>query len=110
MQECEGLSTRAASKLESLECMIGKILQYIIWFGEIDKELASNWQLSLVCCRIRALHAQLLEKDAVIKVLAQRSRREQQGLRPARSVPSINTIATPTTATCIIRGKGKESF
>ncbi|XP_012680800.1 angiomotin-like 2a [Clupea harengus] len=57
--------------------------------------------------RIRALHAQLLEKDAVIKVLAQRSRREQQGLRPARSVPSINTIATPTTATCIIRGKGK---
>uniref|UniRef100_A0A3P8R653 Angiomotin C-terminal domain-containing protein n=1 Tax=Astatotilapia calliptera TaxID=8154 RepID=A0A3P8R653_ASTCA len=48
--------------------------------------------------RIRALHAQLLEKDAVIKVLQQRSRLEQskpekQGLRSARSVPSIN-IAT----------------
>ncbi|XP_016380327.1 angiomotin-like 2a [Sinocyclocheilus rhinocerous] len=49
--------------------------------------------------RIRALYAQLLEKDAIIKVMQQRSRREQgrpesQGLRPARSVPSINTVAT----------------
>ncbi|CAL9695925.1 unnamed protein product [Knipowitschia caucasica] len=53
--------------------------------------------------RIRALHAQLLEKDAVIKILHQRSRLEQgrlekqgrlenQGLRLARSVPSINTV------------------
>ncbi|KAG5276216.1 hypothetical protein AALO_G00129350 [Alosa alosa] len=57
--------------------------------------------------RIRALHAQLLEKDAVIKVLHQRSRREQQGLRPARSVPSISTILTAATTTCSIRGKGK---
>ncbi|XP_070817178.1 angiomotin-like 2a isoform X2 [Chaetodon trifascialis] len=51
--------------------------------------------------RIRALHAQLLEKDAVIKVLQQRSRWEQgklekQGLRLARSVPSINTAASST--------------
>lgn len=46
--------------------------------------------------RIRALHAQLLEKDAVIKVLHQRSKLEQQGLRPARSVPSINTASTCT--------------
>lgn len=44
--------------------------------------------------RIRALHAQLLEKDAVIKVLHQRSKLEQQGLRPARSVPSINAAST----------------
>uniref|UniRef100_A0A4W6DDS1 Angiomotin like 2a n=1 Tax=Lates calcarifer TaxID=8187 RepID=A0A4W6DDS1_LATCA len=49
--------------------------------------------------RIRALHAQLLEKDAVIKVLQQRSRWEQgklekQGLRLARSVPSINTVTS----------------
>ncbi|MBN3325580.1 AMOL2 protein, partial [Atractosteus spatula] len=49
--------------------------------------------------RIRALHAQLLEKDAVIKVLQQRSRRdptkgEQQGLRPAKSVPSITAAAS----------------
>uniref|UniRef100_A0A668A5S7 Angiomotin like 2a n=1 Tax=Myripristis murdjan TaxID=586833 RepID=A0A668A5S7_9TELE len=51
--------------------------------------------------RIRVLHAQLLEKDAVIKVLQQRSRWEQgklekQGLRQARSVPSINTVASST--------------
>uniref|UniRef100_A0A3Q2ZEK0 Angiomotin like 2a n=1 Tax=Hippocampus comes TaxID=109280 RepID=A0A3Q2ZEK0_HIPCM len=53
--------------------------------------------------RIRALHAQLLEKDAMIKVLQQRSRWEQskvekQGLRLARSVPSITT-ATGSTET-----------
>lgn len=53
--------------------------------------------------RIRALHAQLLEKDAVIKVLHQRSRLEQgrldkQGLRLARSVPSINTVSASTIA------------
>lgn len=49
--------------------------------------------------RIRALHAQLLEKDAVIKVLQQRSRWEQGklGLRPARSVPSINTATNSST-------------
>ncbi|XP_045905462.1 angiomotin-like 2a isoform X1 [Micropterus dolomieu] len=51
--------------------------------------------------RIRALHAQLLEKDAMIKVLHQRSRWEQgklerQGLRLARSVPSINTVTSST--------------
>ncbi|XP_056271303.1 angiomotin-like 2a isoform X2 [Pseudoliparis swirei] len=51
--------------------------------------------------RIRALHAQLLEKDAVIKVIQQRSRLEQgkldkQGLRLARSVPSINTVTSST--------------
>lgn len=51
--------------------------------------------------RIRALHAQLLEKDAVIKVLQQRSRWEQGklerlGLRLARSVPSINTVTSST--------------
>ncbi|MBN3295566.1 AMOL2 protein, partial [Amia calva] len=49
--------------------------------------------------RIRALHAQILEKDAVIKVLQHRSRRdqskgEQQGLRPAKSVPSITAAAS----------------
>lgn len=52
-----------------------------------------------VVSRIRALHAQLLEKDAVIKVLQQRSRWEQgklekQGNRLARSVPSINTATS----------------
>lgn len=61
-----------------------------------------------ILIRIRALYAKLLEKDAMIKVLQERSRREQArpelaGLRPARSVPSINTVTT-TTAAC---SKGK---
>ncbi|XP_018586979.1 angiomotin-like 2a [Scleropages formosus] len=50
--------------------------------------------------RIRALYAQILEKDAVINVLQQRSRRDQgrsevQGMRPARSVPSIASATPP---------------
>ncbi|KAK3534705.1 hypothetical protein QTP86_023776 [Hemibagrus guttatus] len=50
------------------------------------------------CCqdietRMKDLHAQLLEKIAMIKVLQHRSRRDSTPLRPARSVPSI-TIAT----------------
>ncbi|CAH2246447.1 Hypothetical predicted protein [Pelobates cultripes] len=40
--------------------------------------------------RIKALHAQILEKDAVIKVLQQR-KPYQGALRPAKSVPSIFT-------------------
>nr|XP_015817845.2 angiomotin-like 2a [Nothobranchius furzeri] len=56
--------------------------------------------------RIRALHVQLLEKDAVIKVLQQHSRSEQsklekRGLRPTRSVPTISTM------TCSTERKGK---
>uniref|UniRef100_A0A8C5JNH0 Angiomotin like 2 n=1 Tax=Junco hyemalis TaxID=40217 RepID=A0A8C5JNH0_JUNHY len=48
--------------------------------------------------RLKALHAQILEKDAVIKVLQQRSRRDpskalQGSLRPAKSVPSIFAAA-----------------
>ncbi|NXI36072.1 AMOL2 protein, partial [Galbula dea] len=52
--------------------------------------------------RLKALHAQILEKDAVIKVLQQRSRRDpskvlQGSLRPAKSVPSIFIAsATPS--------------
>ncbi|XP_055799891.1 angiomotin-like 2a [Salvelinus fontinalis] len=64
--------------------------------------------------RIRALHSQLLEKDAVIRVLQQRSGPEQQALRPARSVPSISTAANASTSTSFngpverpIWGKGK---
>ncbi|XP_018410832.1 PREDICTED: angiomotin-like protein 2 [Nanorana parkeri] len=45
--------------------------------------------------RIKALHAQILEKDAVIKVLQQR--KPHQGLlRPAKSVPSIFTPSVPS--------------
>uniref|UniRef100_A0A8C2IU46 Angiomotin like 2a n=1 Tax=Cyprinus carpio TaxID=7962 RepID=A0A8C2IU46_CYPCA len=54
--------------------------------------------------RIRVPYAQLLEKDAIIKVMQQRSRQgreqgrpESQGLRPAQSVPSINMVATAST-------------
>ncbi|XP_053507644.1 angiomotin-like protein 1 isoform X2 [Ictalurus furcatus] len=43
--------------------------------------------------RMKDLHAQLLEKIAMIKVLQHRSRRDSAPLRPARSVPSI-AIAT----------------
>lgn len=50
--------------------------------------------LPVLLSRLKALHAQILEKDAVIKVLQQRSRRDpskalQGSLRPAKSVPSI---------------------
>ncbi|KAB5535406.1 hypothetical protein PHYPO_G00117330 [Pangasianodon hypophthalmus] len=43
--------------------------------------------------RMKDLHAQLLEKIAMIKVLQHRSRRDSAPLRPARSVPSI-AVAT----------------
>lgn len=52
--------------------------------------------------RLKVLHAQILEKDAVIKVLQQRSRKDpgrvaQGSLRPAKSVPSLfaATVAGP---------------
>ncbi|KAG8445537.1 hypothetical protein GDO86_010345 [Hymenochirus boettgeri] len=61
--------------------------------------------------RIKALHAQILEKDAVIKVLHQR--KPQQGpLRPAKSVPSIfalsglNQIPAPSERLTEINLKG----
>ncbi|KAJ7993394.1 hypothetical protein DPEC_G00271960 [Dallia pectoralis] len=49
--------------------------------------------------QICALHSQILEKDAVIRLLQQRSRREQnrleqQALRPARSFPSVSATAS----------------
>ncbi|NWH54414.1 AMOL2 protein, partial [Fregata magnificens] len=48
--------------------------------------------------RLKVLHTQILEKDAVIKVLQQRSRRDpskalQGSLRPAKSVPSVFTAS-----------------
>nr|XP_061834614.1 angiomotin-like 2a [Nerophis lumbriciformis] len=49
--------------------------------------------------RMRALHVQLLEKDSMIRVLQQRSTRDQGVLRPARSVPSISTAGAATTET-----------
>lgn len=50
--------------------------------------------LPFLLSRLKVLHAQILEKDAIIKVLQQRSRRDpskalQGSLRPAKSVPSV---------------------
>lgn len=73
----------------------------------------------LFCIRIRALYAQILEKDAVIKILNQRlhqdqGRKDEQSprtnllnmagapLRPASSTPSISTIMSTT------RSRGEE--
>ncbi|XP_010973829.3 angiomotin-like protein 2 isoform X1 [Camelus dromedarius] len=52
--------------------------------------------------RLKVLHAQILEKDAVIKVLQQRSRKDPGkatpgSLRPAKSVPSIFVAAATGT-------------
>ncbi|XP_008151226.1 angiomotin-like protein 2 isoform X1 [Eptesicus fuscus] len=52
--------------------------------------------------RLKVLHAQILEKDAVIKVLQQRSRKDpskapQGSLRPAKSVPSLFAAAATAT-------------
>lgn len=71
---------------------------------------------ALFCIRIRALYAQILEKDAVIKILNQRLHQDQgrkdektphanllnkaaASLRPATSSPSISTTTTTTTKT-----------
>ncbi|KAM4699498.1 angiomotin-like protein 1 isoform 2-T2 [Discoglossus pictus] len=53
---------------------------------------------------IKNLHAKIIEQDAMIKVLHQRSRKDQgkndsASLRPARSVPSIAAAAVTTAAT-----------
>lgn len=52
--------------------------------------------------RLKVLHAQILEKDAVIKVLQQRSRKDPGkatpgSLRPAKSVPSVFVAAAAGT-------------
>ncbi|XP_068122934.1 LOW QUALITY PROTEIN: angiomotin-like protein 1 [Hyperolius riggenbachi] len=53
---------------------------------------------------IKNLHAKIIEQDAMIKVLHQRSRKDQgkndnASLRPARSVPSIAAVAVATSGT-----------
>ncbi|XP_078266724.1 angiomotin-like 2a [Rhinoraja longicauda] len=63
-------------------------------YYENGEVIVTNHRHQEMESRIKALHAQILEKDAIIKVLQQRSRRdqvkpEQLALRPARSVPSI---------------------
>ncbi|XP_056330302.1 angiomotin-like protein 1 isoform X2 [Danio aesculapii] len=61
-----------------------------LWLHEEENRSHSARQSQEMEQRIKDLHAQLLEKDAMIKVLQQRSRRDPAPLRPARSVPSIS--------------------
>ncbi|KAL1259986.1 hypothetical protein QQF64_007813 [Cirrhinus molitorella] len=64
-----------------------------LWLHDDENRIQSSRHCPEMEQRMKDLHAQLLEKDAMIKVLQQRSRRDPTPLRPARSVPSIS-IAT----------------
>ncbi|XP_078065399.1 angiomotin-like 2a [Mustelus asterias] len=88
---------------------LGKHVYY-----ESGEVIASSHRHQEMESRIKALHAQILEKDAIIKVLHQRSRRdqvktEQPTLRPARSVPSI-AMATGVSHASSINQLGSEKF
>ncbi|KAK7156925.1 hypothetical protein R3I94_006847 [Phoxinus phoxinus] len=61
-----------------------------LWLHEDDNRSQSGRHCQDMEQRMKDLHAQLLEKDAMIQVLQQRSRRDPAPLRPARSVPSIS--------------------
>ncbi|XP_077063715.1 angiomotin-like protein 1 [Siphateles boraxobius] len=61
-----------------------------LWLHEDDNRSQSSRHCQDMEQRMKDLHAQLLEKDAMIQVLQQRSRRDPAPLRPARSVPSIS--------------------
>ncbi|XP_051534473.1 angiomotin-like protein 1 isoform X2 [Myxocyprinus asiaticus] len=62
----------------------------LLWQHEDEKRIHNSRRCQEMEQRMKDLHAQLLEKDAMIKVLQHRSRREPTLLRPARSVPSIS--------------------
>ncbi|XP_051963064.1 angiomotin-like protein 1 isoform X2 [Xyrauchen texanus] len=64
-----------------------------LWQHEDENRAQSSRRCQDMEQRMKDLHAQLLAKDAMIKVLQHRSRREPAPLRPAHSVPSIS-IAT----------------
>uniref|UniRef100_A0A673HAQ7 Angiomotin-like protein 1 n=1 Tax=Sinocyclocheilus rhinocerous TaxID=307959 RepID=A0A673HAQ7_9TELE len=64
-----------------------------LWLHEDENRIQSSLHCQEMEQRMKDLHAQLLEKDAMIKVLQHRSRRDPAPLRPAHSVPSIS-IAT----------------
>nr|XP_023678068.1 angiomotin-like protein 2 [Paramormyrops kingsleyae]XP_023678069.1 angiomotin-like protein 2 [Paramormyrops kingsleyae] len=65
---------------------------------------AANHRIREMENRIRALYAHILEKDAVINVLQQRSRRDP-GMRPARSVPSIAGLVPSAASDGPAKGK-----
>ncbi|XP_051965950.1 angiomotin-like protein 1 isoform X2 [Xyrauchen texanus] len=68
----------------------GSFSDGLLWQHEDEKRIHSSRRCQEMEQRMKDLHAQLLEKDAMIKVLQHRSRREPALLRPARSVPSIS--------------------
>ncbi|XP_034779554.2 angiomotin-like protein 1 isoform X2 [Acipenser ruthenus] len=72
-------------------------LEARIWQEE-EEITQANHQCQEMEHRIKNLHAQIIEKDAMIKVLQQRSRKEPGKsdtlpLRPTRSVPSISAAS-----------------
>uniref|UniRef100_A0A8C5LNS5 Angiomotin like 1 n=1 Tax=Leptobrachium leishanense TaxID=445787 RepID=A0A8C5LNS5_9ANUR len=71
------------------------------WHDE-EEVLQANRKFHDMEHTIKNLHAKIIEQDAMIKVLHQRSRKDQgkndsSSLRPARSVPSIAAAAVMTT-------------
>ncbi|XP_053312505.1 angiomotin-like protein 1 isoform X2 [Spea bombifrons] len=72
------------------------------WHDE-EEILQANRRFHDMEHTIKNLHAKIIEQDAMIKVLHQRSRKDQgkndgSSLRPARSVPSIAGIAAAVPA------------
>ncbi|XP_038617863.1 angiomotin-like protein 1 isoform X1 [Tachyglossus aculeatus] len=71
-------------------------LEVCVWQEE-EEVLQAHRRCQDMEYTIKNLHAKIIEKDAMIKVLQQRSRRDPgktdaSGLRPARSVPSIAAV------------------
>ncbi|XP_078268716.1 angiomotin [Rhinoraja longicauda] len=76
---------------------------------EEEEILMANRRCLDMESRIKTLHAQIIEKDAMIKVLQQRSRREQvkteqpTALRPSKSLVSIsNATSGPTSYSTLL--------
>ncbi|XP_032886684.1 angiomotin-like [Amblyraja radiata] len=76
---------------------------------EEEEILMANRRCLDMESRIKTLHAQIIEKDAMIKVLQQRSRREQvkteqpAALRPSKSLVSIsNATSGPTSYSSLL--------
>ncbi|XP_008106289.1 angiomotin-like protein 1 isoform X2 [Anolis carolinensis] len=76
-------------------------LDVVRLWQEEEEILQANRRCQDMEYTIKNLHAKIIEKDAMIKVLQQRSRRDPGktdavSLRPARSVPSIAAATTGT--------------
>ncbi|XP_072258820.1 angiomotin-like protein 1 isoform X2 [Pyxicephalus adspersus] len=78
-------------------------LEVRMWHEE-EEIVQANRKFQDMEHTIKNLHAKIIEQDAMIKVLHQRSRKDQgkndnSSLRPARSVPSIVAVAAVTSGT-----------